>query len=423
MSTTIAVRRAAVLSLILLSRLAGDPAAASGGDWPQILGPQRNGRAADQAAVSPWKSGTLNAAWSYAVGEGYAGPAVAAQRVLIWHRVGDSERAEALETATGVRIWKTDFPASYQGGVDPDKGPRCVPLIHGDRVLLFGAVGDLHCVGLDTGRVQWSRQVYGDFRGNEGYFGAGSSPLVVGDRVLVNAGGTDQAGIVAFALRDGTTLWKATDERASYSSPVCVPVGERTAVALVTRLNFLVLRPEDGRVLFRTPFGQRGPTVNAASPLVFDQHVFLTANYGVGGQLLRLTDRALEVVWANDESLSSQYPTPVYFQGHLYGIHGREDVGVASLRCVAAKTGQVQWSQDGFGMAHLILVGDQLLVMTVDGRLLLAKASPDKFQLLAEAKLSTATTRALPALADGRLFIRETRDQAGTVQCFPLPAP
>jgi outer membrane protein assembly factor BamB len=330
---------------------------------------------------------------------------------------------EALDAATGKPLWKQDFPASYQGGVDPDHGPRVVPLIQDDRILLFGAAGDLHCVALATGQPQWSRRVYEEFRGNEGYFGAGGSPLVLGDRVLVNAGGSDQAGIVALSLRDGKTLWKATDERASYSSPICVPVGDRTAVAFVTRLNFLVVRPEDGQVLFRTPFGQRGPTVNAATPLAFDRHVFLTANYGVGAQLLQLSEKKLEIVWANDESLSSQYPTPVFHQGYLFGIHGREDVGRASLRCLAAKTGEVQWSQDDFGMAHLILVGEQLLIVTVDGRLLLAKASPDKFQTLAAARLSTATTRALPALADGRLFVRETRDQEGTVKCWALPSP
>ena len=197
-----------------------------------------------------------------------------------------------------------------------------------------------------------------DFGGNERLLRRRHhSPIAVDDRLLVNAGGRRGAGLVALALQTGKTLWQATDDAASYSSPTLVTRQGKTRVLFVTRLNALLVDPENGNVVARYPFGRTGPTVNAATPLVFDDYAFLTASYRVGAALLRFEGDAWTPVWANDDSLSSQYNTPVYADGYLYGIHGREDVGPADLRCVEAKTGRVAWSEEGFGVAHLTAAG------------------------------------------------------------------
>ncbi len=140
-------------------------------------------------------------------------------------------------------------------------------------------------------------------------------------------------------------------------------------------------------------------------------------------QLLQVQGESATVVWANDESLSSQYPTPVYHQGYLYGIHGREDLGSASLRAIDAKTGGVRWSVDDFGMAHLIVADEKLLILTVDGRLILATLQPREFRPLAEARVSSDITRALPALASGRLYLRANSARGGTLKCVVLAKP
>lgn len=395
------------------------PSRAAAGDWPQILGPQRNG-VADGERIEPWGDGGPRTLWTYPLGEGYAGPAVLGERVVVFHRVEDVERVEALDAATGRPLWKAEFPASYAPGVDPDTGPRCVPLVHDGAVFLYGAAGDLHAVRLADGQKLWSRALLRDFKGDEGYFGAGSAPLVVAGRLLVNVGGRSAAGLVALGLSDGATLWQATDERASYSAPIAVSLDGQPYAIFVTRLNVVCVDPRDGAVRFQFPFGQRGPTVNAATPLVCDSRLFVTANYGVGARLAQLNSGGYELVWENDESLSSQYPTPVYRAGFLYGVHGREDVGVGQLRCIEAPTGKVRWSVPEFGMAHLILAGDRLLILTVQGRLLLAAAAPEQFQTLATATVSGSVTRALPALANGRLYVRETAGQGGRLHCLDL---
>ena len=401
-----------LVSLILASSVCA-------GQWPQILGPNRDGRAQGET-LSPWSADGPRTLWTCDLGEGYAGCAVKDGRVVVFHRVGDIERSEALDVQQGQMLWRADFPATYRGGVNSDTGPRCVPLLHGDAVYLLGAAGDLHCVSLQNGKKIWSRQVYEDFSGLEGYFGAGSTPIVVDGKLLVNVGGRDNAGLVAFALDTGKTLWKSSQERASYASPTATKLGGKEIAIFVTRLNALAVDPEDGTVRFQFPFGQRGPTVNAATPLVFGDFLFVTANYGVGARLVRIKGDGFHEVWSRDDVMSSQYPTPVHHDGFLYGIHGREDVGVAELRCVEAETGTVRWSVPGFGMAHLIGADDKLLILTVDGRLLLAGATPERFTSLAEARISDTVTRALPALADGRLYVRENSAGRGRLTCLDL---
>ncbi len=188
----------------------------------------------------------------------------------------------------------------------------------------------------------------------------------------------------------------------------------------VTRLNALLIDPQDGRVVARHPFGRTGPTVNAATPIVFDDQVFLTASYRVGAMLLRVRADEWSPVWTNDESMSSQYNTPIYADGHLYGIHGREDIGPADLRCIEATTGRVTWSEDGFGVAHLLRLDDRLLILKVDGTLVLAEIDATKFRPLGRVQISTATTRALPAVSRGRLFFRENRGSGGRLLCIEL---
>lgn len=393
---------------------------ANAGDWPQILGPQRNGRAENETLAATWPEKGPPLAWSYKLGSGYAGPAAVGKHVVVFHRVSDAERIEALDAASGKPLWKSDSPAEYRGGINEDLGPRCVPLIHEGHVYTFGAAGELRCLSL-LGEKKWSRAVYADFEGDEGYFGAGSTPLVVDDKLLLNVGGKEGAGLVAFALATGKTLWKSTDEKASYSSPTVATIGGKKHAIFVTRMNTVSVDPASGEVRFRFPFGKSGPTVNAATPLVFDNQLFVSASYGVGAQLANLAGARPEKVWASDNVMSSQYSTCVYDQGYLYGVDGRDDVGGAVLRCLEAKSGRVQWSVDGFGVAHLILADGKLLILKTNGELILAEASPKAYRKLASAKVSDHVTRALPALANGSFLLRDNaRGSGGELKCYDI---
>lgn len=392
-------------------------AGAAGGDWPQILGPTRSGVAVDERIRRDWTGRTPRKLWEHPVGQGYAGPAVADGRVVVFHRLGDQEVVEALDAETGRQLWRKEWPARYRGGIDPDKGPRCVPLIHDGFVFLHGIAGRLACLRLEDGTERWARDTREDFRFNEGYFGAASSPLVMGDLLLVNVGGRDGSGVVAFSCKTGRTAWKSTDEDASYSSPISATMDGRDYALVVARLRFLGLDPKSGDVRFEVPFGKRGPTVNAASPLLIDdRHVLLTASYGIGAQLVRIDGQSPEVVWSAGDVLSSQYPTPVVHEGAVYGMDGREDLGVPNLRCLDPLTGRIHWSEDGFGMATPILADDLLIIMKTDGELVLVEPTTQAYRELARFRLFRGTTRALPALSQGRLYIRDSQ----TLTCVDL---
>ncbi len=185
----------------------------------------------------------------------------------------------------------------------------------------------------------------------------------------------------------------------------------------VTRLNVVSLDPNSGEVHFRFPFGMRGPTVNAANPVLVDEHhLFVTASYGVGAHLARIGRDRAEEVWANDDTLSSQYTTGVMHHGTLYGCDGRQDAGVARLRAIDPLAGRILWTQQDFGTATLILADNKLLIMKTDGTLVMAEPSPDKYHERASTKLFDTTVQALPALAGGLFYARDTR----VLKCIDL---
>lgn len=390
------------------------------GDWPQILGPTRNGIADEEHLLTEWPADGPKELWHYAIGSGFAGPAVVGTELYVYHRITNHERLERLDAATGTPKWHIDFPASYSGGVNPDNGPRCVPLVHDKCVVLFGARGDVHCVVRESGAVRWSRAVGAEYSASDGYFGFGSTPIAFGSVLLVNVGGSANAGIVALSLETGETVWKATDDQASYSAPTAAVVDGKTHAIFVTRYQALAILPETGEVSFRLPFGRRGPTVNAATPLVLDKQLFLTSSYGVGCALVNIASHDPEVVWTTDNLLSCHYNTPIHVNEYIFGVHGREDVGRAELRCVDLAQRQVKWSVPDFGVANMILADGKLLILKVDGTLLLADADTTKFQRRAEATVSEYTTRALPALANGRFYFRDNDQMGGTLRCVQV---
>ena len=415
--------RYSIAALLFFSGLLGSNCSVQtvvAGDWPQILGPSRNGQAVGENLQPGQFKESPKVNWSYPLGAGFAGPAVAGDHVIVFHRRGDQELVESLSAATGKQQWQAGFPASYQGGFNPDDGPRCVPLIHRGRVYLFGAHGDIYCVDLKTGKKQWTRDAYSDFSGKDGYFGAGSTPLVADEKLLVNVGGRGDAGVVAFDLMTRKTVWKTGEEAASYSAPTLTTLGGRKVAVFLTRMNVLAIDPTTGKEFFSFPFGKQGPTVNAATPLVFDDHLFVTASYGIGASFRKISLQGAQPVWANDNVMSSQYSTCVYHDGYLYGAHGREDAGVAELRCVQAQSGKVMWSQANFGVTHTILAGKHLLLFNTKGQLTLAVASAERFQKLQQHSVARGTTRALPALANGRFYFRTSDGAKGRLSCLQV---
>jgi outer membrane protein assembly factor BamB len=291
-----------------------------------------------------------------------------------------------------------------------------VPVVANGRVYTFGAEGQLHAIDLATGKKIWSEDTMRRFRVRKGFFGAAGSPLVEDGRVIANIGGSDEAGIVAFNADTGAVLWTATHHEASYSSPVSATFGGRRCALFFTRQGLIGLDPASGKTFFERAWRSRSQaSVNAASPVVVGDLIFVSATYETGAAVLRVAGQALTELWSSDEALSNHYATSVHLNGYLYGFHGRQEYA-PSLRCVALKTGKVSWSVDRFHAGTVMLAGDRLLVLRESGELVMAPATPEAFRPIAKAQILPQTVRAYPALADGLLYARND----DTLVCLDL---
>jgi len=235
--------------------------------------------------------------------------------------------------------------------------------------------------------------------------------VVDGNRVLVNVGGT-KGGIVAFDAASGKTLWTATTDEPSYSAPIVADIGGQHTGVFFTRTGLVAVDPASGKVLYQFRWRARqAASVNAATPIVTGDRIFLSASYGTGAVLLQVANNSVKPLWSGDESMSNHYSTSVLKDGYLYGFDGRQEFG-QTLRCVELATGKVMWNVDGFGAGTLLVAGDTLVITRESGELALAPASPKAFRFNARAQLIRGVVRAYPALANGRYYVRNDRELA-----------
>jgi outer membrane protein assembly factor BamB len=378
----------------------------SAADWPQLLGPQRNATSAETGLLALWPEKGPPVLWEKDVGEGYSGPVVAGDTLILFHRVGDKAVVEALDAAGGKGRWEFSYPMDYSDPLGKGDGPRSTPLVAGKRVYTLGPEGRLHCLDLADGKKAWEKSLAQDYQMRESFFGVGTSPLVEGGLLLVNVGAKG-AGIVAFDKDTGKEVWKATDHEASYSSPVAATIDGVRHVFFLTREGLVGLDPKEGGVRFSKRWRARlNASVNAATPVVVGDHLFLSASYNTGAVLLRVRKDGVEEVWQGDNRLSNHYNTSVPHDGHLYGIDGRQEER-ARLRCVELTTGKVKWTQEDFGCASIVIADGRLIALTEDGDLVLAEATPEAYREKARARVLTKPCRSEIALANGRLYARD----------------
>ena len=385
-------------------------------DWPQFLGPARNGTCSAAAIAKSWPKEGPKRLWVKDVGEGFSGPVIAGSRVILNHRLAGKDRVECFDWATGKSLWIQDVPARYVDDFGFDQGPRATPSIEGDHVVTLGADGLVRCLSLSEGAVLWSVDGKAVYSSRKGFFGLAPSPLIHKGMVFLNIGGTDGASVVALDLTSGGLRWKAGDDEASYASPVLAERPEGTQLLVLTRDALMGFDPSTGRLIFRYPWRPTThASVSAATPLVVGDTVFLSASYDTSSTLLRFGAGDPKPVWSGPEILASHYTTPVAHGGHLYGLDGRQERG-CELRCVDLDSGKVAWTIPGWPAGSLLIAGEELLILSEKGELIRGKASPEKFIETGRAQLLPFLARAHPALSEGRFYAR-SKDK---LFCFDL---
>jgi outer membrane protein assembly factor BamB len=341
-----------------------------------------------------------------------------------------------LNAETGRALWTCDHPTAYEDLLGYNNGPRATPLVDADRVYTYSAEGILQCVRVDNGEPLWRVDTMRDFHVVKNFFGVGSTPLVWRDLLLVNVGGSPKgsppdvyaasgqvqstgSAVVAFDKLTGKVRWQTGDDLASYASPVVSNVGGRDVVFQFARGGLVAIDPAKRQTLAFYPWRARLlESVNASSPVVAGDEMFISETYELGSALVRFTGRAFEEVWTDrgrrrNRSMALHWNTPIEHDGYLYGSSGYHAPD-AELRCVEWKTGRVMWSEPNMGRSSLLLVDGALVCLSEDGTLRLIRATPQRYDELAEwelaaadgAPLLTYPAWAAPALARGLLYVQ-----------------
>lgn len=396
------------LSLILLA--CGTSAFAD--DWPQWLGPARNG--ATREVILPWTEAP-KVLWRKPVGEGHSSPIVAQGKVFLHVKVDgkDEEEILVLNAGTGEEIWRRSYPrAPFKSPFG--NGPRSTPAATGENLYTLGVTGILTGWDVSSGRRLWQVDTLAQFNASNLLFGTSCSPLVDGDRVLINVGGPG-ASIVAFRKDSGEVAWKTLDDRASYSSPVMMGSGKDRQIIFLTQQGLVGLAPHDGKLLWKFPLVDK--LSESSTTPVFSNALLIGSSVTFGSVALRLEDldgamRPVEA-WRNPK-LTCYISTPISAgKDELFLVTGTIiPPPSATLRCVEGSTGKILWSKGEIGEYHAALLrtgNGKLLLLDDGGNLALLDPDPKEYKELARSKVC-GPTWAHPALAGGRLYLRDKKE-------------
>jgi outer membrane protein assembly factor BamB len=400
----------ALLAIAAVARIA--PAANDGRspEWPQLLGPHRNGISTETGLIDEWPQGGPAELWRIPGGVGMAGLAIRDGRLLTLVQREGRQWLVAYEARTGTPIWQVALAPEYHNPMGD--GPRGTPTIAGDRVFAFTGEGILACVGFADGKLLWSLDIVSELKVKRAEYGMACSPLVAGDYVVVTAG-VPQATVAAFESKNGHLAWKAGNDPAGYSSPAILEIGGRVQLVAATGASVLGLAPKTGAVLWRYPF-ETNFNCNIATPIAIDKWVFISSGENHGSVSLALKPNGdrfnLKEVWSSlgpKSVLRSEWQTPLLLDGYLYGMDNVGGAGpITHLTCVKADVGERAWQEPRFGKGNLIAADGKLFISTMEGELVVLRATPEKYDELGRSVV-IGSTRQAPALAGGLLYLRD----------------
>jgi outer membrane protein assembly factor BamB len=402
------MRSTRVLSLasaaLVLSLLCAGRAAAQGpAEWPQWRGPNRDGVSKETGLLKQWPESGPPLAWKAAgAGRGYSSLSASKGRLYTLGLRGEREFVIAFDFKTGKEVWATPHGSAFRN--DRGDGPRGTPTVDGDRVYALGGAGDLSALDAATGKVVWTMNVLQKFGGSNITWGISESPLVVGEKLLVNPGG-EGASIVALNKKNGSLIWKSQSDRAGYSSGVPVAVGGKTQVVFFTSTRGLGLDLETGQLLWDYPKAANN-VANAATPVVRGNRVWISSDYGNGGGLVEIKPgekgvTASEVYFTKE--MRNHHSSSVLVGEHLYGFSG----GI--LTAMRFDTGEVAWKDRSVGKGAVVYADGLLYLLSENGVVGLAEATPEGYRERGRFRIpqDSLPTWAHPIVAGGHLFLRD----------------
>ncbi len=382
--------------------------------WPQFLGPQRNATLPDGPRLArDWAARPPQKLWRQPIGPAWSGFAVAGERAVTMEQRGAQETVVCYDLQKGTVLWTHADTARFSSTI-AGEGPQTTPTIVGGKIVTLGGTGILNCLDLANGKVIWSKNVLTENDRRVNIWGTAGSPLVLGDAVIVNPGGTKGRSLVAYGLGDGVRLWSGGDDSASYSSPGAAMLCGVAQVLIFNEHAVFGHERASGRVLWEHPWNPGHAHI--AQPIALDgDRVLVSSGYGEGSELLQLQrDGAgrfsVKPLWKT-RKLKSKFNNMVVRDGHVYGL----DDG--TLACVDLSTGTLKWREGRYGHGQFILVRDLLLITAENGDVALVEPVPDGRRELARFSAVKGKTWNPPALAKDLLLVRNDEEAA----CYRLP--
>jgi len=389
------------LALALSGLVLAGTSGAWGQDWPQWRGPNRDAKASGFKAPETWPK-ELSQKWKMTVGKGDATPAVVGDKLFVFARDDAGELTVCLDAATGKELWKDSYEA--QAAAEPmgqHPGPRSSPTVADGKVVTFGARGTLSCLDAATGKKLWRKDDFGAWP----KFFTACSPIIVNSLCVVQVGGEDKGGIVAYDLATGDQKWKWTEDGSAYSSPALLTVGGVKMITTLTAKKLVGIAVSDGKLLWEMPFAAQGRAYNASTPIVEGDTV-IYAGAGRGTKAVKIEKTgdgfAAKELWSNPDN-AVQFNTPVLRNGQLYGISQNGD-----LFCIDAKEGKTLWTAKlgGRGFGSVVDTGSALMALTPQGDLVVFEPGDKEYKNLATYKVG-ADIYAYPVPSSRGLFVKD----------------
>lgn len=394
------------------------------GDWPQYRGPNHDGISTEK--ISKWAEGGPKQIWKTPLNLGFSSitieDGIASTLVIRDHEGLQKEFVVALDASTGKELWAqplsvAKFDRGGDDGAADNKGgdgSRSTPAINDGKIYTLDGKLTLACFDAKTGNRVWSRDIKADHQAPDLRWQNAASPVIDGDMIFIACGGPTQS-LLAINKRDGKTAWKGEDDAMTHATPTVGTIHGQRQVIFFTQKGLVSCDNKTGKVLWRHPYTYNVST--AASPIIAGDIVYCSAGYGVGAGAARIAKNGdqwtAEEIWRDKgNKLANHWSTPVYKDGHLYGMFQFKEYGAGALKCVDIKTGKEVWSQPNFGPGNVTLVGDKLVALSDAGYVVLIQPTPEKYNELGRFQAVAGKCWSTPSIADGRVYVRSTKEGA-----------
>ncbi len=386
------------------------------GNWTSFLGNNRNGTSEETGLNLNWNLQRPAVLWRVPLGGGFSSIVVAEGRIWTMATHLNNDYVVCFDALSGKKLWATSAAPTYLDGQRQARGPRSTPTYHAGKLYCLLPAGDLICLDSTSGKVEWKVNIFQISGAQQQeqktiyYWGMSASPLIEGDLVILQPGGSNNNSVIAVNKNTGKLVWAAGNDPPGYASPIVIEAENRRQVIVPTGQSILSLSPDKGDLLWRIVWGNKY-NCNCATPIWNDDSLFISSAYGTGCMRFALITQNEQIRpisrWKN-LALQNQFATSIIKDGFIYGPHG--DLAVVTYRCLDMQRGQVQWISRRVGKCTQIAVQDHLICLTEQGTLVLIEANPTEYREKGRLTgLLSFKAWAHPALANQRLYIRDEK--------------